>query len=460
MRNVRKTAFVGVLVVGATILSSCSSAKESAETTTTCSREAGMDALRRPLEGAAYVRSYANGGSNTTLDGDVSGEVLVEMWRDKDGNEKVVATSLGTIVGGAAVVDDQGYALLPEGSIDGVEDGEWVKVSADEFQFDGVPNLSDTGISTTVDEATPLGLVGADTAEIESFDANKGGCEYKLIDSSSEEASGEGWRVIARTDEANRVVLVEKKYGDGMTIEVELSYDEKSVSKPERVSSLSEAEVFDLLMNTSSQSSVVALAQSFDRQLRMMASYGDTVFNNPNDIDSRKPGLLLEMLQKGDIPGQFIPSSQLQKNDVRILVWQPGGESAAAKWTRLVCPSGSAGACEAVDSSSNSLSLNSGKAGAITFVAGHLMNPTLPNPAGYPDPYEICVQFRKGGMNAFMALSGSANTPGVISTDIATACPAAAYGGAGVSAPVASTGEYTDLSATAAAGAAVLDSTW
>ena len=217
---------------------------------------------------------------------------------------------------------------------------------------------------------------------------------------------------------------------------------------------------YKAVIDRTNQSSAISAAQSFDRQLRSMAGYGDSVNNNPNDNDPRKPELLLEMVYKGDIPDEFVATTALKNNSLRVLVWQPGGLN-AAKFTRLFCSTGQTAApCSGMDYSASSLSLNSGTAGSITLVAGHLLNPTRSNPAGSANPNPICIQFHKAGQDAYLGVSSSANTAGIVSSAVDTACPSATYGGAAAAVPSVSTGAYTDISATAAAGTANTDATW
>ena len=216
---------------------------------------------------------------------------------------------------------------------------------------------------------------------------------------------------------------------------------------------------YKAVIDRTNQSSAISAAQSFDRQLRSMAGYGDSVNNNPNDNDPRKPELLLEMIYKGDIPDEFVASTALKNNSLRVLMWQPG-TAPSSSWTRLHCPSGSSAPCTAVDYSATSLSLNSGT-GAITFVGGHLTNPTRSNPAGSANPSAICLQFHKAGQDAFLGVSSASNTAGIVSTAIGTACPLATYGNQTATSPVNVAGTYRDLSTSAAIGTSVNpDATW
>jgi hypothetical protein len=72
------------------------------------------------------------------------------------------------------------------------------------------------------------------------------------------------------------------------------------------------------------------------------------------------------------------------------------------------------------------------------------------------------LQFHKAGQDAYLNVSQYANTPGVVSTDISVACPAATYGNGASSTPTAvSSGTgYTDLSTSVSAGTTAADPTW
>ena len=226
---------------------------------------------------------------------------------------------------------------------------------------------------------------------------------------------------------------------------------------------------YKAVIDRTNQSSAVTTAQAFSRELNTLASNGDSINNNPNDTDPRKPYLFLEMVVKGDVPDQYTVTSGLTNNQVRVLYFNQAG-AGATKWTRLFCAGTTSAAvgntpCPTVSSSLTSASLISSSASpyAGTWAAGHLQNPTrATGPANTPNPAPICLQFHKGGQDAYLNVSEFANTPGVVSTDISVACPLAAYGNSAASEPTAVTSGtgYTDLSTTAAAGVTAADPTW
>mgnify|MGYP000447812118 CR=1 FL=1 len=118
---------------------------------------------------------------------------------------------------------------------------------------------------------------------------------------------------------------------------------------------------YKAVIDRTNQSSAVTSAQSFSRELNSLASNGDTVNNNPNDTDPRKPYLFLEMIAKGDIPDQYTTTSELGRNQVRVLMYNPAG-TGASQWTRLFCDgtTESAGGntpCPTVSASPTSVSL-------------------------------------------------------------------------------------------------------
>jgi prepilin-type N-terminal cleavage/methylation domain-containing protein len=227
---------------------------------------------------------------------------------------------------------------------------------------------------------------------------------------------------------------------------------------------------YKAVIDRTNQSSAVTSAQSFSRELNSLASNGDTVNNNPNDTDPRKPYLFLELVAKGDVPDQYTVTTGLTNNQVRVLYYNPAGATNVAKWTRLFCngtvaSAGGNSPCPTVSASLTSASLISDSSGtyAGTWVAGHLQNPTRSaGPANTPNPAPICLQFHKAGQDAYLNVSQYANTPGVVSTDISVACPSAAYGNSAASAPTAVTSGtgYTDLSVTVTAGTTAADPTW
>ena len=226
---------------------------------------------------------------------------------------------------------------------------------------------------------------------------------------------------------------------------------------------------YKAVIDRTNQSSAVTTAQAFSRELNTLASNGDSINNNPNDTDPRKPYLFLEMVVKGDVPDQYTVTTGLTNNQVRVLYFNQAG-AGATKWTRLFCAGTTSAAvgntpCPTVSSSLTSASLISSSASpyAGTWAAGHLQNPTrATGPANTPNPAPICLQFHKGGQDAYLNVSQFANTPGVVSTDISVACPSATYGGSVASTPTAVTSGsgYHDLSTTATAGAVAADPTW
>jgi hypothetical protein len=178
----------------------------------------------------------------------------------------------------------------------------------------------------------------------------------------------------------------------------------------------------------------------------------------------------LELVAKGDVPDQYTVTTGLTNNQVRVLYYNPAGATGVAKWTRLFCQGTTASAggntpCPTVSAARGSLSLISDSTAvwAGTWAAGHLQNPIRSTgPANTPNPAAICLQFHKGGQDAFLSVSAYANTKGTVSTDISVACPAATYGASASSTPTAvSSGTgYTDLSVTATAGVTAADPTW
>ena len=192
---------------------------------------------------------------------------------------------------------------------------------------------------------------------------------------------------------------------------------------------------YKAVIDRTNQSAAQTAAQAFDREIRSVASFGDTANNNPNDTDPRRPLNILEMAQKGDIPDATTAGTALTNNQLRVLMWQGGG-AATAKWTRISCPSG---VCTNVDVTG----------GTMVSTAG--ANSKLYNPATLTN---ICMQFHKAGQDVWVKISTVANTPSTISTTMLTACPSGTF-----TAIAAGTGTtYADLAATS--GAVLIDPTW
>ena len=178
---------------------------------------------------------------------------------------------------------------------------------------------------------------------------------------------------------------------------------------------------------------VLDMANSFDRQLRSQAAFGTAA--NPNDTDPRRMGIFLDMAGFGDLPDASTTGTALANDQLRVLMWQGAGK-ASVKWTRISCP---AGVCANVDSAGG------------TMVSAVGENSKLYNPEARAS---ICLQFHRAGQSAWMNVSTSANTQGVISDVLETACPASVF--PGITAATGTT--YADLSATP--GEALVDPTW
>ena len=190
---------------------------------------------------------------------------------------------------------------------------------------------------------------------------------------------------------------------------------------------------YKAVIDRTNQSAAQTAAQAFDREIRSVASFGDTANNNPNDTDPRRPLNILEMAKKGDIPDATTAGTALTNNQLRVLMWQ--GSAATVKWTRISCPSG---VCTNVDTTSTTHA-------ATAAATGKLLNPaTLGN---------ICMQFHKAGQDVWLRISTVANTPSTISTTMLTACPSGTF-----TSIAAATGAstYADLGGVAA----LADATW
>ena len=181
------------------------------------------------------------------------------------------------------------------------------------------------------------------------------------------------------------------------------------------------------------QQAVQVSAMVLDRELRSQAAFGTST--DPLDVDPRRPALLLDIAQYGDLVDAATAGSALAASQLRILMWQGAGQ-ASVKWTRISCP---AGVCSSINSAD----------GTLLSAVGE--NSKLYNPEPRTN---ICLQFHMSGQSAWMSISSAANTQSVISNVLETACPAAMF--PGITAATGTT--YADLSA--APGAALVDPTW
>ena len=221
------------------------------------------------------------------------------------------------------------------------------------------------------------------------------------------------------------------------TITLKVQYNESDVAVPEKVSDMDADTVYNAVLARAESDSIMISAQAFDRQIRAQAAFG--IDGNPNDTDTRRSQLLIDMISTNDngmmrdIPDSSTASSVLEKSQLRVLVWQGPG-AASVRWTRLFCePS----ACQNIVSEQLLSSVGEN---------GKLFNPSVRQ--------EMCIQFHMFGKDTWLRLSAQANQQGVVSDVLEEACPSSVFPGI-----VAATGAtYADL-AVSSTGAAT-DSSW
>lgn len=163
------------------------------------------------------------------------------------------------------------------------------------------------------------------------------------------------------------------------------------------------------VIDRANQSSAENAAKSFDRQIRAQAAFG--MDGNPNATDPRRGQLMIDMLQDPaaggsaikDLPDADVIAANLTQNSLRVLVWNFGiAVPVAANWTRLCNGTG----CT-VTSASIGATIGKVPAGSTATVA---------------TTTSFCVAFRKGGQTVYLGMSDRANTPGTVSSTLATAC--------------------------------------
>lgn len=316
MRNtIMRTTLASMLVVGAVALSACSSTKEAAETTTSvvCSKEAGDEAMKTPVGGVRKV--------TVTDDG-----AVVETSRDAKGNSWSVLSGSG-----AEVISTKGatFALFKKKPLEGTTEGEWVRLPqvADGAVWTEYERYGDEVLlgSETIDEGVhQIGYwVNPESVLVESFISEASGCEYKMTADAPE---GEDYAIedlVVHTDKQGRItnVAVTTEYGEAYKVTV--AYDVADISAPEKVSTLSEAEVAEKIAKQVEYDRIVMKGQSFDRQLRSMAAMGDTVNNNPEALNPQKAALLIDMAQAGDIPREVTVTVK-GADGKPVTAWQGG----------------------------------------------------------------------------------------------------------------------------------------
>ena len=184
----------------------------------------------------------------------------------------------------------------------------------------------------------------------------------------------------------------------------------------ETETTVSATDDFEAIVDGTEESRVVALAQSFDRQLTTMASFGQS--DDLSLLDPRNPNLLLDMLggnvdpsiDMEDLPDSRTDTALLERSQLRVLVWQGAGV-ATVKWTRLFCE---AVACQGIVNDSSMLLSSVGE-------NGKLFNPEVRQ--------DVCIQFHADGKDAWLRPSSQANQQGVVSNVLEEACPGSTFPG-------------------------------
>ena len=175
----------------------------------------------------------------------------------------------------------------------------------------------------------------------------------------------------------------------------------------ETETTVSATDDFEAIVDGTEESRVVALAQSFDRQLTSMASFGTE--SDMSDVDPRRVQLLIDMLGDpsgvmSDVPDARTDTALLERSQLRVLVWQGAG-AASVKWTRLF---------QGMPADSSMLLSGVGE-------NGKLFNPEVRQ--------EVCIQFHADGKDAWLRLSSQANQQGVVSNVLEEACPGSSFPG-------------------------------
>ena len=181
----------------------------------------------------------------------------------------------------------------------------------------------------------------------------------------------------------------------------------------ETETTVSATDDFEAIVDGTEESRVVALAQSFDRQLTTMASFGTE--SDMSDVDPRRVQLLIDMLGDpsgvmSDVPDARTDTALLERSQLRVLVWQGAG-AASVKWTRLFCE---AVACQSIVNDSPMLLSSVGE-------NGKLFNPEVRQ--------DVCIQFHARGKDAWLRLSSRANEQSIVSNVLEEACPSSTFPG-------------------------------
>ena len=105
---------------------------------------------------------------------------------------------------------------------------------------------------------------------------------------------------------------------------------------------------------------LVTAGEMFDRELRSIASYGDSVNNNPNDTDPRKASLLIDMAQNGGIFPDITVTAK-GADGQPVVVWQDGALKVAVEaldmaMNHVQLSRGGVDVCVAVSSTANEAS--------------------------------------------------------------------------------------------------------
>jgi len=398
--------------------------------------DSASKALLTSTEVVALMKTPLTEATGITLvtdDGDNGDGASVSIRRDASGDFEFKTTGdtgLASLAKSLVVVSDKVYVQFQDEVLqDGVLQ-DIAELTVDEWVTFGSPaDLKEDGISAdSIDDAV-TGSESISDGVYKLGDALSSSYpnwdQYVVVGSKRQSLSSEALYDLAPStsetgslqvgvDSKGRLSFVGvNQSGGSWATTLNVTYDELDITVPEKVSDVASEALSEALVKDAEDQSVKTSAQSFDRQIRVMASFGTE--GDMSDIDPRRSQLFIDMLSAGqgmpqDVPDATTDTASLERSQLRVLVWQGAGV-ASVKWTRLFCK---AVACQSIASDSSMLLSSAGE-------NGKLFNPEAPQ--------DVCVQFHAHGKDAWLRLTSRANEQGTVSNVLEEACPSSVFPG-------------------------------
>jgi hypothetical protein len=333
----RRGRVIAAITTGAFMLSACGQGSEAlpSDKNVACDKADVIEALSEPMTDATSVKyEYAYDPEGGSVAPKV---VIVERGRDSTWSvsyEGVDASRNGYFTN-VVKVKSGVYVRIEEGTVEGVDDDEWVL-----FADASVPG-ADVSLETLSDKFASIiddALIGSESVadgvyqlgestnfkeyQVTSSARVEGACEYKLSQVSTSTDYMNSDPITAQFDDEGHILGLKANEGTTLTF----GYDALVVETPQKLSDVEFDDVAYALSILATEERLETVATTFDRQLRADAS------NNAYDSNPRKASLLMGMLERGDAPAGLSVTVK-GRDGASVMAWD--GEKLTATLAKL-----------------------------------------------------------------------------------------------------------------------------